>query len=88
MDLVLSKMVGGMLQSGVVIVGWTGGMMGSTGGVGGCGVLVTAVVIAIKMAGVCGWALRGWDPCSVAMGSRAAVMIEMSGFGSEGGSGS
>ena len=52
LDLVPSKMVGGTPRSGVAIVGWASGVMGGVA-------VVTAVVIAVKIAGVCGWVLRG-----------------------------
>ena len=52
LDLVPSKIVGGTPQSGVAIVGWVGGAMGGVA-------VVTVVVIAVRIAGVCGWASRG-----------------------------
>ena len=52
LDLVPSKIVGGTPQSGVDIVGCASGVMGGVA-------VVTAVVIAVKIAGVCGWASRG-----------------------------
>jgi hypothetical protein len=94
LDQVPSKTAGATPQSAVAMTGGGGtgtrgtmggtmtGINGTTGGAGGrvtLEPLATAVVIAVRIAGVWGCTVRGCDPCGVVMGVKAAVITVTSG---------